>query len=109
MPTLPRDLADLQLAPTALALEHRLAEMGELDLDQLTERVAIESNCPDWTREMRDAGLLATVSYLIDLHEWELAWDPRGLRMKHGLHSLVLGVPPSFPAYREGAGRKVRA
>ena len=109
MPTLPRDLTDLQLAPTALALEHRVEEMGELDLDQLTERVAIESNCPDWTREMRDAGLLSTVAYLIDLNGWELSWDPRGLRMKHGLHSLVLGVPPSFTAYRDGAGRKVPA
>jgi hypothetical protein len=106
---MPRDLTDLQLAPTALALEHRLKEMGELDLDQLTERIAIESNCPDWTREMRDAGLLSTVAYLIDLNGWELSWDPRGLRMKHALHSLVLGVPPTFTAYREGAGRKARS
>jgi hypothetical protein len=100
-------MTDLQLAPTALALDRRLEEMGELDLDQLTERVAIESNCPDWTREMRDAGLLATVGYLIDLNGWELSWDVRGLRMKHALHSLVLGVPATFTAYRDGAGRKV--
>jgi len=102
MTTLPHDLTDLRLAPTALALDARLSEMALLELDELTHRIALESNRATRTRDMRATALLDTVQYLIDLHGWVLSWDPRGLRMKHGVHELVLGVPQTFQEFVAG-------
>lgn len=99
MATLPHDLTDLRLAPTALALDARLSELALLDPDELARRVVLDSNRSDRTREMRASALLESVQYLIDLHGWEVSWDPRGLRMKNGVHQLVLGVPQTFQQY----------
>jgi len=99
MPTLPRDMPDLMLAPTLLAVDARLAELALLDSDELAERVAIEGDHHDLTEEMRSEGLLRTIAAYLDLHAWELSWDPRGLRVQHGMLHLVLGVPRTFGAY----------
>ena len=99
MATLPHDLTDLRLAPTALAVEARLSELALLDVDELGHRVLLDTNHSDRTRELRASALLESVQYLIDLHGWILSWDPRGVRMKHGVHELVLGVPPTFQQY----------
>lgn len=102
MTTLPHDLSDLHLAPVVLALDARIAELSLLDVHELTQRVALESNLADWTRQMRISGVLETVSHLIDCHGWALAWDPRGIRVERGLNSLVLGVGPTLIEYVEG-------
>ena len=68
--------------------------------DDLMFAVAARSDTPDWTRELRDVALLRAVEHLIELHGWNLAWDPRGLRLRHGEHTFVLGVPANFLAYR---------
>jgi hypothetical protein len=104
----PRDVADLYLAPVILALDARLDELGALDTAELTERVALDADTPDWSREFRDSGLLRTVEHMIDLHGWRLSWHERGLRVAHQPYSVVLGVPSVFAAYLEGrvaAGR----
>lgn len=40
-----------------------------------------------------------TVAHLVDCHDWELSWDPRGLRLKHDAHTFVLGIPAVFLEY----------
>jgi hypothetical protein len=105
--TLPHDVSDLHLAPLLLALDARLSELGLLDRDELMQRVAIESDRPDRTATMRRAGLLESVRHFIDLRGWELAWDPRGLRVGHGRHHVVLGAPPVFQEYVDGTGPTV--
>ncbi len=104
MTTLPHDLQDLYLAPVALAIDARIAELGELDGRDLVLAIAVESDCADWTRELRDEAVLRAVTHLTDLHGWTVNWDERGIRLTHGPHTFVLGVPASIEAYRAGVG-----
>ena len=92
----PHDVTDLYLAPVLLAVDARIEELGKLDRDDLAYEVALESDRPDTTRQLREEGLIATVTHLTDTHGWAFSWDPRGLRMTHGAHSFVLGLPAVF-------------
>ena len=103
MSELPHDIADLYLAPVALGLDARIAEMGALTDEKLRVQVAIESDEPDWSADMRKDALLRAVSHLVDLHGWSLSLDERGIRLAHGKHSFVLGAPANFGRYLEGA------
>jgi hypothetical protein len=95
----PHDIPDLYLAPVALAVDARIEELGRLDAEQLAYEVALESNEPDYTRSMREEAVIRTITHLIDCHDWEFSWDPRGLRMTHEAHTLVLGVPGVIVQY----------
>lgn len=106
MTELPRDIGDLYLAPVALALQARIDELADLSDKDLSWRVALESDEPDWTADTRRTALLRTVAHLLDLHGWELTWEERGIRAAHGGHALVLGVPTSFRRYVEGDVRR---
>jgi len=101
MATRPHDVTDLYLAPVALAVDARIEELGQLDKDELVYEVALDADSPDFTRRMREDGLIRTVTHLIDDHGWEFSWDPRGLRLTHDAHSLVLGIPAVFHEYLE--------
>ena len=79
-----------------LTVDARFAELGRLDRDRLAYKVALESDLPDFTRDMREEGLIRTVTHLIDSHDWEFSWDPRGLRLTHDMHTFVLGIPAVF-------------
>jgi hypothetical protein len=99
MASLPHDVADLNLAPVALAIDARIEELSRLDAEELALRIGMESDQPAWTREFRELGLVTTVGYLIDTHGWELSIDQRGIKLSHHDHSVVLGVPDTFTAY----------
>jgi len=99
MATRPHDLTDLYLAPVVLTVDARIAELGRLDRDRLAYKVALESDTPDFTRAMREEGLIRTITHLIDSHDWEFGWDPRGLRLTHEAHTFVLGIPAVFRDY----------
>ncbi|MGH3188463.1 MAG: hypothetical protein ACRDOL_14545 [Streptosporangiaceae bacterium] len=101
MTTRPHDMTDLYLAPVLLAVDARIEELGRLDKERLAYEVALESDSPDFTRPFREEALIRTVTHLIDRHGWELSWDPRGLRLTHDVHTLVLGVPAVFVEYLE--------
>ena len=103
MPARPHDITDLYLAPVALAVDARITELGRLDQEQLAYEVALESDSPDFTREMREEALIRTVTHLIDTHDWEFSWDPRGLRLTHDAHTFVLGLPAVFAEYLGGS------
>ena len=96
MATRPHDATDLYLAPVMLAVDARIEELGKLDKDGLAYEVALEADSPDITRQMREDGLIRTITHLVDRHHWEFSWDPRGLRMTHDSHTFVLGVPAVF-------------
>ena len=76
-------------------------KLGELGKDGLAYEVALDSDSPDFTRRIREDGLIRTVTYLIDCHDWEFSWDPRGLRLTHDAHTFVLGIPAVFLEYLE--------
>jgi hypothetical protein len=103
MATRPRDTTDLYLAPVVLAVDARIEELGRLDKDGLAYEIQLESDSPDFTRPIRERALISTVTHLVDCDGWELSWDPRGLRMTHAAHTLVLGVPAAFLEHLEGA------
>jgi len=103
MATRPHDLTDLYLAPVVLAVDARIEELGRLNKNRLAYEVALESDTPDFTRQMRADGLIRAIAHLVDAHDWEFGWDPRGLRLTHEAHSFVLGIPPVFLAYLEDA------
>jgi hypothetical protein len=105
MATRPHDVTDLYLAPVVLAVDARIEELGQLDNDQLAHKVAFQSDSRDYTPQMREEALIGTITSLIDCHGWELRWDPRGLRLTHDGHTLVLGIPAGFRAYIDGAPR----
>jgi hypothetical protein len=101
MATRPHDIADLYLAPVALAVDARIEELGRLDIKGLAYEVALESDSPDFTRQMREEGLIRTVTHLIDTHDWAFSWDARGLRLTHDAHTFVLGIPAVFRNFLE--------
>jgi hypothetical protein len=105
MATMPRDIPDLYLAPVLLEVDARIEELSHLDKTRLAYEVALESNEPDFTREMREEALIRAVTYLIDVHGWNFGWDPRGLRLTHNAHTFVLGVPAVFLEYLAGSPR----
>ena len=105
MATRPHDLTDLYLAPLVLTVDARIEELGRLDRDRLAYEIALESDLADFTRSMREDALIRAVTHLIDSHDWEFSWDPRGLRLTHDAHTLVLGLPAVFLQYLEDSLR----
>lgn len=105
MATRPHDVADLYLSPVVLAVDARIEELGHLSKDQLDYEVALESDSPDFTRRMREQALIRTVTHMIECHGWEVSWDPRGFRLSHDAHTLVLGIPAVFTEYLEGSSK----
>ena len=103
MPARPHDISDLYLAPVALEIDARIEELGRLDKEQLAYEVALESDSPDFTQQMREQALIRTVTHLIETHNWEFSWDPRGLRLTHHAHTFVLGIPAVFVEYLQGS------
>lgn len=95
----PHDRSDLFLAPVALAVDARLGELGQLSLDELNLRVGLAANVDTRFAAERVRGLLHTITHLIEMHEWDAAWDDRGLRVFHGDHTLTLGCPANFALF----------
>jgi hypothetical protein len=99
MPSVPHDYTDLFLAPVALSVDERLERLGELDRDALHRRVVLESNNEAWGRSRRGRDVVHSAIYLLDMHGWSADWDPRGVRLSHGAHTLVLGLPENVTRY----------
>lgn len=89
----PRDRADLYLAPVALTIDERLEELGALDDKALEKEIVFSANVDLSKAGARQQGLETAVGYLVDLHDWSLELVPRGVRLSHSDHALVLGLP----------------
>lgn len=105
----PHDPTDLLLSPVALALDERLEELGRMSPRELRRRVTWETNMAPRTVEAAARAIVSTVTYLIDTHGWTVSWDVRGLRLHHGAHAVVLGVPASVVEYVESVGGRIPA
>jgi len=88
----PHDVTDLRLAPITLLVDARLEELSALDAAQLAEAILFGSNRQPHSEAERGEALVAAATHLIDLAGWRATWDPRGVRLTHDSHSLVLGV-----------------
>jgi hypothetical protein len=89
----PHDVTDLYLAPVLLAVDARIEELGKLDKGGLAYEVALESDLPGVTRQMREEALIRAITHMTETHHWAFSWDPRGLRLTHDAHTFVLGMP----------------
>jgi hypothetical protein len=101
MTTRPHSVVDLYLAPVTLSLDERLNELSRIPLEDLAYRVALETNREPRNQADRAKLMLATITHLIELHDWTVSWNPRGLVVSHKDHELVLGIPPNLRAYLE--------
>jgi len=95
----PRDLTDLYLSPVAIELDRRLDELSTATASDLELKVALSTDREASLPSARAELFLQSLAHLIPLHGWELAYEPRGVRVRHGDHSLVLGVPDCVREY----------
>lgn len=100
----PHDLVDLRLAPVALSVDEVLERFGRLGRDELHERVVLETDSEAPTRRRREQDVVTSVTHGLDTRGWVADWDPRGVRLRHGEHTLVLGVPVNLRSYVEELG-----
>lgn len=95
----PSDLADLYLAPVALRLDAELAALGTMSEDELKTCIALRTDRDPGSVSDRGGLLLQAVTHSHELHSWVPCWDPRGLRLTNGEHSVVLGVGETLRKY----------
>lgn len=95
----PHDATDLLLSPVALAIDERLEELAKLDAGELQRRIAWETNSEPRNSDEAAQALVASITYLLDTHGWEVSWDTRGIRLHHENHHVVLGVPENLADY----------
>ncbi len=103
--SMPHDLVDLRLAPVAIELDNALQELGAYNAKSLAYQIMLVTNRsePDLSSaEGRQELLLRTATQFIDLRGWTVTWDPRGVRLRHGGHTVVLGVSHSIRQFVEG-------
>ncbi len=108
MINLPHDAADLMLAPVVLGLNANLERLGKLSIHELATEVALVSNVPDWTRGLREQGLIRAISDGVECHGWDLSFEQRGLCVSHDRREIVLGLPAQCAAYLAGDHRAVQ-
>lgn len=99
----PQDRVDLYLAPVVLGLDAELDALAALSPEELGREVALRTNQEPRNVEQRRDLLLQAVAHFVDTHGWKLAWNERGLEIRHEEHRVVLGVPASVWAYVEEA------
>jgi hypothetical protein len=99
MPIRPRDLTDLYLSPVAIELDRRLEELSAVPAEELERRIALTTDREAYGPAARGELFMHSLAHLLPLHGWELEYEPRGVRVRHGDHSLVLGVPDCVREY----------
>jgi len=116
LPTLPKDLPDLQLAPRVLTIDRRGDELDLLELRELRLGVALQAPPPDRSRASRRQALLMMVCHQLDSRGWAMsrgevampeqtpagAWNDRGIRILHDHHHVTLDVAKTFVSDIEG-------
>ena len=102
LPTLPKDLTDLQLAPRVLTIDRRWDELDLLELRELRLGVALQAPPPDRSRASRRQALLMMVCHQLDSRGWAMSWNDRGIRILHDHHHVTLDVAKTFVSDIEG-------
>lgn len=101
MTRIPLDRTDLHLAPVTLDLDARLERWSSRSAHELRGDIAVASNQSDRSPRDRREALLQALRHDVEVHGWQLTLELRGLRLTHGLHSLVLGLPQNVRDYLE--------
>lgn len=95
----PHDATDLYLAPVTLAVDARLEELAVLSPDELAAEISLTTNLDPRGALERERAVVTTATHPLDLHGWQASLSPRGIRLSHGDHSLVLGLPSNVWEY----------
>lgn len=99
MTTRPHDITDLYMPPVALELDRRLGQLEGLTEAELEFQVTLETDHQPRNAAARPALVLSMLTRDLKTHGWEVSWAPRGLRVSHADHHLVLGVSHNVRAY----------
>jgi len=102
MTTRPHDVTDLYLAPVLLEIDRRLGDFEGLSVKEVEYQVALATDHQPRDAADRAALLQQAITHALDTHGWETNWAPRGLKVSHDDHGLVLGIPDSLRSYLEG-------
>lgn len=97
--TRPRDIADLYLAPVVLKIDAELEALRGKTQDDVLTFIALTTNKEPFSLSERRAFFIEAVTRFHDMHGWVATCDPRGLRLTHGEHQLVLGLPAVVRSY----------
>jgi hypothetical protein len=95
----PHDFIDLYLAPVALDIDAEIATLEGCTPNELLTYIVVATNREPRSADERREYFVEAVTHLHDLHGWRITCDPRGLRLAHGEHTLVLGLPATVLAY----------
>jgi hypothetical protein len=97
----PHDITDLYLAPVVLAIDAELEALRGKGPDDILMHIALATNREPRSRDEKRRYFIEAVTKFHDLHGWTVSCHPRGLRLSHGEHQIVLGLPPAVYAYLE--------
>lgn len=95
-PNVPHDRVDLYLAPVVLRLDSWVEEWGEMSEQDIMVRIAFTTNEEPRDVEGREKALVHAAQHDVELHGWGVEIVSRGLRLHHGEHYVVLGLPDSL-------------
>ena len=95
----PHDITDLYMPPVALELDRRLEQLEGLTAAEIEYQVVLGTDLQPRNAAARPALVLDLLTRSLETHGWEVSWVPRGLRVSHADHHLVLGVPHNVRAY----------
>ncbi|QLQ11362.1 MAG: hypothetical protein HZY75_14520 [Nocardioidaceae bacterium] len=104
MNTRPKDFTDLYLAPVAIRVDADLEELASESAKGLPLWIAMRTDREPSSVEDRRTLLIESLLHDTEMHNWELAWVPRGLELGHDGHRIVLGVPDNVRDYLFPAG-----
>lgn len=97
----PHDITDLYLAPVVLAIDSELEALRGKSYDDIVMYVALATNREPRTRSEKRKYFIEAVTKFHDLHGWVVSCHPRGLRLTHDDHQIVLGLPLPVYSYLE--------
>lgn len=102
MPLLPKEPADLALAPVAVNIDRNLAPLRDTSLEEIRFDVALQLNeSPARSPEERADQIREVALRQVDMHDWhaEISADFARLRLYGGSVSLDLGLSAAIRRY----------
>ena len=97
----PHDITDLYLAPVVLAIDAELEALRGKGYEDVALYIALATNREPTSRSEKRKYFIEAVTKFIELHGWDVTCHPRGLRLTHDGHQIVLGLPLPVYSYLE--------
>ncbi len=106
MPLLPKEPADLALAPVAAHVDQNLARLRDMSVAQIEADLALQRNDEPHHSDpsARAARVLFAALRFTDMHGWqaEITSDYARVRLSGGSVSVELGLSPTIRSYIMG-------